>query len=395
MARMKHFLVFGSHPRLSLAEFRASRPDMKADPIECGPAILVDDPSWDGAVAMQTLGGTVKLGDVFREMPTDGVTAEAVADLMRSKPRGEKAVFGFSVHGGTPAVRKRLEKLAIGVKRDLSRRGFPARWVTSEDGASPSPAAVAKLRLTTDGYDVVLLVHGDETSIGLTTHVQDADAWSFRDAGRPFRDDENGMLPPKLARMLVNLAGTPKNGTLFDPFCGSGTVLMEAALATRAAKIIGSDVSAEQVAATAKNLEWCVTKRVLRTDDMARFKIFQSDVRNLSKHVRTGSVDRVVTEGDLGPMLSGHETLETLKRNAAALTALWRDALTSLHPLMKPGGRVVCIWPSFKSSHGIAAVDLSDDPALTERFRVLDRSLAYHRPGQRVMRRIAILETLA
>jgi tRNA G10 N-methylase Trm11 len=378
-----------------LAEFRAIRPDLKTDPIECGPALLVDDPSWDGAVAMQTLGGTVKLGDVFLEVPTGTITAEAIADFMRSKPRGEKAVFGFSVHGGTPAVRKRLEKLAIDVKREISSRGFPARWVTSEKGATLSPAAVAKLHLTTDGYDVVLLVHGDTTSIGLTTHVQDADAWSFRDAGRPFRDDENGMLPPKLARMLVNLAETPKNGTILDPFCGSGTLLMEAALATRAKSIVGSDMNAEQVAATAKNLEWCVSERVLRTDDMVRFKIFRSDVRSLTKHLKTGSVDRVVTEGHLGPMLSGHETLETLKRNAAAITDLWRDAFASLHPLMNAGGRVVCIWPSFKSSHGIVAVDLSDDPALTKRFRVLDLSLAYHRPGQRVMRRIAILEVLA
>lgn len=392
MVRMRHFLVFGSHPRLSLAEFRAVRPDLKPDPIECGPAVLVEDPSWDGAAYMQKLGGAVKLGDVFLEIPREKVTADAIADLIRSKPRGGKVVFGFSVFGGTPPVRKRLEKLALDVKRALSRRGFPARWVTSENGAPLSPAAVAKLRLTTDGYDVVLLVHGDTASVGLTTHVQDADEWSFRDAGRPFRDDKSGMLPPKLARILVNLAETPANGAIFDPFCGSGTVLMEAALATRAKTIIGSDVSGEQAAAAAKNLEWCVSKRILRTDDVKRFKVFQSDVRNLSKHMRAGSVDRVVTEGYLGPPLTGHETLETLKRNAAAITGLWRDAFRSLHPMMNAGGRVVCVWPSFKSSHGIAAVDPSNDPVLTDRFRVLDSSLVYHRPGQRVMRRIAILE---
>lgn len=403
MGWMKHFLVFGTHPRLSLAEFKAIRPDLKAAPTVCGPAAIVDDATWDGAAFMQKLGGTVKLGDVLLELPKDGVTADAIADLIRSKPRGGKVMFGLTAYGGTPQTKKRLENLALDVKRSLSRKGFPARWVTSENGAL-SPAAVAKLHLTTDGYDVVLLAHGDTVSIGFTTEVQDADAWSLRDYGRPVRDDENGMLPPKLARMMANLAGCPEKGVILDPFCGSGTVLMEAALATKASKIIGSDNSAEQVAATAKNLEWCVTKRILRPDDAARFKVFQADVRNLSRHVQTGSVDRVVTEGYLGPPLTGHETLETLKRNVKEISDLWRDTFAALHPLMKEGGRIVCVWPSFKSSHGVARVDLSADPDLPKRFKIVDPlgdwdtsqdPLLYHRPSQRIMRRIVILERMA
>ena len=397
---MKRFLVFGTHPRLSLAEFRAVRTGI-APPTVCGPAVVVDDPAWDGAVLMQRLGGTVKLGDVFLDLPRDEVTADDIADLIRSKPRGKKTIFGFSVFGGAPAARKRLEKLALGVKRSLSKEGASVRWVTSDDGAALSPAAVAKLHLTTDGYDVALLVHGDRVSVGLTTHVQDADAWSLRDYGRPVRDDENGMLPPKLARIMANLAQTPDGGTILDPFCGSGTVLMEAALATDAQEIIGSDISAEQVASTATNLEWCVAKRILNADDMKRFKVFQADVRGISKHVKTGSVDRIVTEGYLGPPLTGHETLETLRRNEKEISDLWRDALAAFRPLLKDDGRIVCVWPSFKSSHGTARVDLSDDPSVAERYEIIDPlgdwdtsrdPLLYHRPNQRVMRRIVVLE---
>jgi len=100
------------------------------------------------------------------------------------------------------------------------------------------------------------------------------------------RDDENGMLPAEARADDGESRGLPGKRRDLDPFCGSGTVLMEAALATKASKIIGSDNSAEQVAATAKNLEWCVTKRILRPDDAARFKVFQADVRNLSRHVQ-------------------------------------------------------------------------------------------------------------
>jgi len=86
------------------------------------------------------------------------------------------------------------------------------------------------------------------------------------------------------------------------------------------------------------------------------------------------------------------------------ISDLWRDTFAALHPLMKEGGRIVCVWPSFKSSHGVARVDLSADPDLPKRFqnrgpaRGLGPSqdpLLYHRAFQRIMRRIVILERMA
>ncbi|MBU1348922.1 methyltransferase domain-containing protein [Patescibacteria group bacterium] len=391
---MDHFLVFGRHPRLSLAEFSSTRPHAYVRAL-AGAGAVVRDADWDGASLMQALGGCVKVGDVHLEMPHTDLDADVITDLLRSKLRGGRVIFGLSVLGGTPAARTRLEKLALGVKRACSMTGASARWVTSKQNASLSPAAVAKLHLTTDGYDIVLLVHGETVSIGLTTDVQDADAWSLRDYGRPIRDDENGMLPPKLARIMVNLARVTDGGTMCDPFCGSGTVLMEAALATHASTIIGSDIEERQVASTQENLAWCVGKRIFRKDDMKRFDLITSDVRTLTKHLKPNCVDSVVTEGSLGPLLSGHETLPTLQKNVEGITTLWRDTFAALHPLVRKGGRMVCVWPAFKTSHGMARIDLTDDPGL-EGWRMADGDpLLYHRPGQRVMRRIVILDRSA
>ncbi|MFH1078322.1 MAG: methyltransferase domain-containing protein [Patescibacteria group bacterium] len=391
---MDHFLVFGRHPRLSLAEFTAIRPDADVRALT-GAGAVVRDGAWDGAVLMHRLGGSVKLGDVHLEVPHAGLDAGVIADLLLSRRRGDRIVFGFTVLGGTPKARKRLEKLALGVKRACSTQGASARWVTSDRGEPLSPAAVAKLKLTTDGYDVVLLAHGETVSIGLTTQVQDADAWSLRDYGRPIRDDENGMLPPKLARIMANLAEVPDGGTLCDPFCGSGTFLMEAALATRASRIIGSDIVERQVAAARENLDWCISKRILRPDDMGRLDFVVSDVRTLAQHLKRASIDRIVTEGTLGPPLSGHETLPTLMRTVDTLTSLWRDALAALLPLMRPSGRMVCVWPAFKTSHGMARVDLTDDPSLDGWHMADGDPLLYHRPGQHVMRRIVVLEHIS
>lgn len=396
---MSHFAVFGTHPRLSLAEFKAIAPAGTPAPALCGAGAVIDMEDWDGEVLMSRLGGTVKLGDVVREIPTEDLTGDVLADVIRQTPRGERIAFGLTILGGSPALHKKQEKLALDTKRILTKAGRSVRWVTSEDDKPLSPAAVAKMRLTDEGYDLVILVHGETASIGLTTHVQDADAWSLRDYGRPVRDDENGMLPPKLARMMVNLARIREGGAIFDPFCGSGTVLMEASYATHATHIIGSDLETAQVAATEKNLAWMFAQRLLREDDRPRFKTFTADVREVARHLGSTTIDAVVTEGDLGPPLTGHETKPTLEKNAKAIETLWRDALMALRPVLAKHGRVVGVWPSFKSSHGIARVDLADDLAalgfvLANPLEGWDESndpLLYHRQGQRVMRRIFVL----
>jgi tRNA G10 N-methylase Trm11 len=396
---MKHFAVFGTHPRLSLAEFRQISGDSTPQPLLIGSAALSEDPAWDGAVLMNRLGGTVKVGDIHDECTLDDLNAGRIVKMIERLPREDRIVFGLTVYGGTPAGKRAMERLPLEIKRELKTRGKSARWVTSENDQPLSPAAVAKLNLTTEGYDLAIFVHGTNVSIGLTTHVQDADAWSLRDYGRPVRDDENGMLPPKLARMMVNLARIPEHGTLLDPFCGSGTVMMEAALATHADMIVMSDIEATQVESARRNLNWLIERRVLREDDRARIAFATSDAKTIARHVN-GKVDAIVTEGYLGPPLKGNETQAKLDKIVDDIASLWRDSLAAFHPLLKPNGRVVCVWPAMKTSHGTARVDLTQDLSRLgfrtvnplERWDDSNAPLLYHRAGQRIMRRIVVLK---
>lgn len=385
-----HFLVFGTHPKLSLAEFQAVQKS-STEPILCGPTALVDDSDWNGAELMDKLGGTVKLGEIVKDIPIAEFSADTLAEIIQANPRADRIVFGLTVYGSTPAFKAKAEKSGIAIKRALTSKGYSVRWVTSEKGEPLSPAAVAKMRLTDEGYDFVLCVHDQIVSIGLTSNVQDADAWSLRDYGRPKHDDKNGMLPPKVARIMVNLANLPQSGVLLDPFCGSGTVLMEASLTTGASLLIASDIEEEQVEATRKNLDWMAQKELIMRNKI-RQQFFTSDVRNLAKTLNESSVDAVVTEGYLGPLLTGHETAETLENNARTIENLWVDTLKVLRPILKNSGRVVGVWPSFKSSHGVARVDISSELEKLGYRNASPDLLLYHREGQRVMRRIVILE---
>jgi len=411
---MLHFLSFGTHPRLSLAEYRALTPDHTA-PMTVGACAVVDDPDWDGAALMERLGGTVKLGDVLETIAVEDVDAEMIAEIMvtsriRGKGSGVKDMetdgdamnldFGVTVVGGSPGVRKALEKLPIAIKRALKARGIRSRWVTGEGGSPISPAAVAKLRLTTIGRDLVLIAEGGQVHVGATTHVQDADAWSERDYGRPARDDRAGMLPPKLARMMVNLARIPDGATLLDPFCGNGTILMEAAMATKAGTMIGSDIASNQAATIETNTGWLATRGIISRKAASATRVFACDARSISKKLPKASVDTIVTEGTLGPPLRGYEPLAAIETTKRDIEDIWRASLKDWKTILKPGALIVGVWPSFKTDKGLSRVGL-DSEIEKLGYRLINplegwddtnAPLVYHRQGQHVARRIVVLE---
>ncbi|NIP34812.1 MAG: methyltransferase domain-containing protein, partial [Thermoplasmata archaeon] len=60
-------------------------------------------------------------------------------------------------------------------------------------------------------------------------------------------------LHPKYARAMVNLAKVPLGGRILDPFCGTGGVLIEAALLGY--EPLGSDIDPRMVEGSRRNLE--------------------------------------------------------------------------------------------------------------------------------------------
>ncbi len=399
---MKHFLALGTHPDLSLAEISCSLPDA-TDMVHLDRAAIVESSAWEGDVLMNSLGGVTKLGDIVAETTIDKLDANDLFEKLKSRCRGHELNFGWTVYGGNANLKRRLTNQALVFKKAAKAEGLKTRWVTSKDNGEISPAAIFKMGLTSEGLDICLFVEGTKIHIGVTTDVQDPDAWSLRDFGRPARDDVNGMLPPKLARIMVNLAQVKDGATVLDPFCGSGTILMECALATKASLIIGSDISDRQIADSLKNQEWLLKEKILRPDDEERFKLFTCDVRRLSEHLKPNSIDCVVTEGFLGKPLKGHERQEDLEKGVDEIRRLWIDTLKELKPLLRKHACLVCVWPQLSSSNGRARVDLTHELSGLG-YRMIEgcgkhaathKALVYQRPGQHVSRRVVMLENKA
>lgn len=108
------------------------------------------------------------------------------------------------------------------------------------------------------GLELLFVAHGKETYIAQTTKVQDIDEYAQRDFGRPKRSGFVGMLPPKLAQMMLHLAQVTPDEVVLDPFCGTGVVLQEAAL--MGCKVHGTDVEPKMIDFSRTNMEWLQKK---------------------------------------------------------------------------------------------------------------------------------------
>ncbi len=380
--RMSTFLIFGSHPALSLAEAQAVYPE---GAFQVFKASAISQADLDPSACVERLGGIVKAGRILLELSPSQDLIEALIELIRTHPRARKIVFSLTVFGSHPSIDR---KLPLEFKRRLQEEGMPARWFADSEG-QVTPAAVKKAGLIDEGYDICIFANDKTRSIGFTEAVQDPDAWTLRDMGRPFRDAKNGMLPPKLARVLVNLAGADTNRHLLDPFCGSGTIPMEASLLGYR-QITSSDIDPEQVKDSEGNMRWIADRGLIPYEALATTRFVTSAAAFAQTRV-SSPVDVIVTEGYLGTPLKGRESSAMLEQEATNIENIWNEALPTFAKLQPSGGVLVGIWPVFTSEEGELLVDATEAAEAAGYTFSGPKDLIYARPEQFVQRRIVVL----
>jgi tRNA G10 N-methylase Trm11 len=354
---MQTFALLGAHPNISLAEIEAvtgAKPSWQAAELA-----IFDDVSWNFSELQDRLGGTQKLGSVVGTVTNVDVKELAAfvgADLIDQVPEA-KIHFGVSVYGTDAAklekVRTELKNLGFEIKTYLKEAGRSARYVISRD-ATLSSVVIKNNDLLKKGAEFVFLVRDNDIVIGKTLATQDVDVWSHRDMDRPRRNAKQGMLPPKLARIMANLAAGPGslvNRTVLDPFCGSGTVLMEAGL-LGATRLIGGDIAPIAIADTKANLEWISKESPVAVPDLYNCKASE-----ISEFLGTDAVDTVITETYLGSPRKGAESREDIGKSLSYIETIYRETFANLKPSLKPGATIILTAPI----HELDGVELEID----------------------------------
>ncbi|MHC1579794.1 MAG: methyltransferase domain-containing protein [Candidatus Alkanophagales archaeon] len=132
-----------------------------------------------------------------------------------------------------------------------------------------------------------------------------------------------GVLLPKFARALVNLSRVRGGERLLDPFCGTGGILIEAALV--GAEVFGCDILRRAVRGAAENLSFYGLKGELAACDATALCL------------RDESIDAIATDPPYGRSTPLRRPLEKL----------YEDAVSEMHRVLKKN-RFVVLLSSFR-----------------------------------------------
>jgi tRNA G10 N-methylase Trm11 len=348
-----NYFILGSHPKLSIKELESVVGSVSV--LSESDQVLVTDKIDNNIGQLQDrLAGTIKIGHIIGELKEwdESGAKDLIASYASQAAGKNKISFGVSVYDlgdkkRTKKIEGEIKNIGGSIKKFLKETGRPVRWVSSKEPILSS-VIVEQNGLLSSGGEFVLLVAKDKILIGQTESVQDFKAWSARDFGRPYRDAKNGMLPPKLARMMINLSGMNSEGkTLLDPFCGSGTVLMEG-MSLGFKKVIGSDKVGQMVEDTRKNLGWFQGKQ---ETESAEIELHVSEAERINNLVQE-PVDLIVTEPFLGtPRRSPIEEGEFIG-TSKNLMRVYEPSFKTLFDLLKETGKCVVVFPAFKNPDG-------------------------------------------
>ena len=261
-------------------------------------------------------------------------------DLKRYTVAMDEAVKAILVEMGAKNVAYYVYE---GPDRRKSDRQNTALW----------PQTLIRHGLLTSPNAEVLTVFTTKTLyIGKTVAVYDSILQQHRDEARPYTSPEIST-SPKLCRTLLNVAGAKPGDTVLDPFCGTGTLLMEAAVLGMSS--IGIDIGDNAVKGTIANLRWL--EREL--DQKLKFTVVRGDAREADSIVKE-EVDAVAFEPELGPVYSTAPEDDEAEKTVRDLTSLYRDSLMAASRCLKQGGRVAMTLPAINSEQGLFRVDLAE-----------------------------------
>ncbi|MFA7088170.1 MAG: hypothetical protein WC146_02410, partial [Patescibacteria group bacterium] len=264
---MKYYFVLGTNTALSVAELSAVL-DLRNFKLLAADFLIGEiDREINVEDLMKKLGGMIKIGCIVSDIKS-GDDSRLISEIFnvakkkQLKNAGGKFNFGISDYGSRNFNKK---DFGLKLKKYFSDAAISSRFVVSRE-KTLSSVVVTQNKLLKNGIEIVLASDGDDILIGETLGVQMFKDLSLRDYGRPARDDLSGMLPPKLAQIMINLAQiTDENAVIVDPFCGSGTVLSEAAVMGYK-NLFGSDISFKAIEDSRRNISW--VKELYKTEGL-------------------------------------------------------------------------------------------------------------------------------
>jgi tRNA G10 N-methylase Trm11 len=201
----------------------------------------------------------------------------------------------------------------------------------------PSKYHSAKIN---EGFEVIVLKKYDKFEFFQTLAATNPKDYEFKDNSRPSKVVSHGS-SFRLAQIMVNILNLNENKTLIDPFCGTGTFLIEGLL--KNLNVIGIDNDPELISSANVNVAWAREEYRLKNSSQIIFGDSQNE-----KFFGDG----VAFEPYMGPFLKSlprrKEGLEIVEE----LFKLYSNVFRNLKNNTSDNSRIVFIQPSIQTKSG-------------------------------------------
>lgn len=381
-----HIAILGRQPALGMAElehlYGTDYTRWFSDQ-----SALIDVASF----SIETIGGTQKAGRVVAELPRGDwrqVSMKIVQIYTQTWTGTEgKITLGISAYGFDVSPRD-VQKTGIVLKQKLKKTGVSLRLIpNTESYLNTATAHHNKLGLSNNKVELIVVrARGGKIVVAESVGSQNITALARRDQGRPKRDAFVGMLPPKLAQIMINLATSNKqraanqpdnraslansvslahqrtaqearetvvhndkheqegeNPRILDPFCGTGVILQEAALMNYA--VYGTDLADKMVEYSHANLEWLASSHHLTIDAT----IAQGDAMDTKWQQ---PIDAVVCESYLGQPFSAPPSPAKLDQVRKNCDYIITSFLTNISSQITSGTPLCIAVPAWRNNTG-------------------------------------------
>lgn len=397
-----------------------------------------------------TLGGTVKCAEIITELPasrTDKASLLAASRFIAQHYHTKwahsphKITLGLSAYNLAVTARD-VQKTGLILKSSLKKSGTSLRLIPNDQPAL-STATAHNNKLGTSPYKVELLLvktTDRRLIIAESRGVQNITAYTRRDRHRPKRDAFVGMLPPKLAQIMLNLAlgagsltgqksctgripaiSSKSNASgnavrrtidlserlesdpltevgrrhplILDPFCGTGTVLQEALLAGY--DVVGTDLSQKMVDYTIENLSWLQSTFTAPGHPIGRvINIRQADATT-HHWPSSENLAAVVCETYLGQPFSAPPAPQKLAAVVGNCNHIITSFLTNIRPQLAPNTPLCIAVPAWYDASGRAThLPLIKRLQQLGYYQLNHTPLIYRRPDQIVARELLVLKPI-
>jgi tRNA G10 N-methylase Trm11 len=409
---MQSVMILGRQPELGLAELESLYGAAALRPVGSQAVVADVDPCL---LAFDRLGGSVKfckmltMLDTVRWRDIEKFLVEVSPGHSQRLPEG-KLLLGLSVVG-FDTLPKQLEATGLTVKKAVRKTGRSVRLIPNKTPELNAAQVIHNKLTGPNGWELVFIKDGSKTIVAQSVKVQDIESYTWRDRGRPKRDAKVGMLPPKLAQIIINLSvGQLAKETLesicdipagqeiplprldkqlLDPFCGTGVLLQEAAL--MGYDVYGSDLEKRMVEYSEANLGWLGENYRLPP---VCCRLETADATSYSWKT---PIDYVVTETYLGRPFTNVPSAEILAQTISECNLIIKKFLQNLAPQLQPGSRLCLALPAWQTTPGqfkhLPLIDQMGDLGYNRVSfeHVRDEKLLYYREGQIVARQLVVI----